>query len=58
MGAASLVISLLRYVAVILPVAFLLCRLWGPEGVWHAFWVTELVAAVAAALVYRRTVRF
>ncbi len=57
-GAASLVISLLRYVVVILPVAFLLCRLWGPEGVWHAFWVTELVAAAAAALVYRRTVRF
>ncbi|MCD7858040.1 MAG: MATE family efflux transporter [Clostridiales bacterium] len=57
-GAASLVISLLRYVAVILPVAFLLCRLWGSEGVWHAFWVTELVAAAAAALVYRRTVRF
>ncbi|MCD8126965.1 MAG: MATE family efflux transporter [Clostridiales bacterium] len=56
-GAASLVISLLRYVVVILPVAFLLCRLWGPEGVWHAFWVTELVAAVAAALVYRKSVR-
>ncbi|MCD8341166.1 MAG: MATE family efflux transporter [Clostridiales bacterium] len=56
-GAASLVISLLRYVVVILPVAFLLCRLFGPEGVWHAFWVTELVAAAAAALVYRKTVR-
>ncbi|MCD7918728.1 MAG: MATE family efflux transporter [Clostridiales bacterium] len=56
-GAASLVISLLRYVVVILPVAFLLCRLWGPEGVWHAFWVTELVAAAAAALVYRKSVR-
>ncbi len=53
-GAQSLVISLLRYVVVILPVAFVLCRLWGPEGVWHAFWVTELVAAAAAALVYRR----
>ncbi|MCD8085232.1 MAG: MATE family efflux transporter, partial [Clostridiales bacterium] len=56
-GAQSLVISLLRYVVVILPVAALLCRLWGPEGVWHAFWVTELAAAAASALVYRNTVR-
>ena len=56
-GAQSLVISLMRYVAVMIPAAFLLCRLMGPTGVWHAFWVTEAVTALAAWQVYRRTVR-
>ena len=55
-GAQSLVISLCRYVAVILPAAFLLCHALGPDGVWHAFWITEAVTAVAAFWVYRRTV--
>ena len=55
-GAQSLVISLCRYVAVILPAAFLLCRAIGPDGVWHAFWITEAVTAAAAFWVYRRTV--
>ena len=55
-GAQSLVISLCRYVVVILPAAFLLCRTIGPNGVWHAFWITEAVTAAAAFWVYRRTV--
>ena len=56
-GAQSLVISLCRYVVVILPAAFLLCRTLGPDGVWHAFWITEVVTAGAAFWVYRRTRR-
>lgn len=56
-GAQSLVISLMRYVAVMIPAAFLLCRLLGPTGVWHAFWVTEAVTALAAGWVYRQTMR-
>ena len=56
-GAQSLVISLCRYVVVILPAAFLLCRTLGPDGVWHAFWITEVVTAGAAFWVYRRTGR-
>ena len=55
-GAQSLVISLCRYVVVILPAAFLLCQAFGPDGVWHAFWITEAVTAGAAFWVYRRTV--
>ena len=55
-GAQSLVISLCRYVAVILPAAFLLCHALGPDGVWHAFWITEAVTAAAAFWVYKRTV--
>ena len=43
-GAASLVISLCRYVIFIMPLAWLLCRQLGPTGVWHAFWVTEVLS--------------
>ncbi len=56
-GTQSLVISLCRYVVVILPAAFLLSRIFGPNGVFHAFWVTEAVTAVIALLVYRKTVK-
>ena len=56
-GIPSLIISLCRYILVILPAAFLLSRAFGPSGVWHAFWLTEAVTAVVALLVYRRAVR-
>ncbi len=39
-GTQSLVISLFRYALVILPVAFVLSRIFGAVGVWHAFWIT------------------
>ena len=55
-GAASLVISLCRYVIFIMPLAWLLCRQLGPTGVWHAFWVTEVLSAVIAFAVYRKSV--
>ena len=54
-GAASLVISLCRYVIFIMPLAWLLCRQLGPTGVWHAFWVTEVLSAVIAFAVYRKS---
>ena len=54
MGRPSLGISLLRYVALIIPLAFLLSRRWGPLGVWHAFWLTELAAAAVSWTVFRR----
>ena len=56
-GAASLLISLCRYVVIIIPVAYLLSRLIGPTGVWHAFWITEFISAAVAYIVYRRAVR-
>ena len=55
-GAASLAISLCRYVIFIMPLAWLLCRQLGPTGVWHAFWVTEVLSAVIAFAVYRKSV--
>lgn len=56
-GAASLVISLLRYLILIVPAAFILSRFFGAEGVWHAFWITEWITAGAAYLIYRQKVR-
>ena len=55
-GVPSLVISLCRYVIFIMPLAWLLCRQLGPTGVWHAFWVTEVLSAVIAFAVYRKSV--
>ena len=56
-GNASLVISLIRYIVFILPAAFLLSRVFGAIGVWHAFWITEIVAAVISYIVYVRATR-
>ena len=53
MGGASLMISLVRYTVFIIPVAFVLSRFWQANGVWHAFWITEVVAAAAAYKIYR-----
>ena len=55
-GVESLVISLFRYILFIMPLAWFLCRAMGPDGVWHAFWITEVLAALVAYPVYRRTV--
>lgn len=56
-GLPSLVISLFRYLLIILPSARLLCRTAGPDAVWHAFWITEIITALAAALVCSRSFR-
>ena len=55
-GTPSLLISLYRYVVVILPAAFWLSRLFGAVGVWHAFWVTEVIAAVISLIIYRKAI--
>lgn len=56
-GTPSLMISLLRYVVVIIPAAFALSRIFGVVGVWNAFWVAELITAVAALFIYRQAVK-
>ena len=55
-GTQSLVISLCRYIVFIMPLAFVLCRAFGPVGVWHAFWMTEVLSAIVAAVVYKKSV--
>lgn len=56
-GGISFVISLLRYVVVILPAAWILSRLTGVSGVWHAFWIAEFATAAVSAILYRRVLR-
>ena len=56
-GIASLLISLSRYVVLIIPLAFIFSRFFGAAGVWHAFWVTEALSAVFAVIIYRRSVK-
>ncbi len=53
-GKESLVISLLRYIVVILPLAFILSRLFQAAGVWHAFWITEFVSAVISWIICKK----
>lgn len=56
-GIPSLLISLSRYVVLIIPLAFIFSRFFGTAGVWHAFWVTEALSAVFAVIIYRRSVK-
>ena len=53
-GAPSLVISLLRYIIVIIPAAFILSKAIGATGVWWAFVITECTAAVVAFILFHR----
>lgn len=55
-GVASLVISLCRYILVIIPAAYILSRILGAVGVWNAFWVAELITAFVSYIVYKKSV--
>ncbi|MDE7113520.1 MAG: MATE family efflux transporter, partial [Acetatifactor sp.] len=57
-GYPSLFISLLRYVIVIVPAAFLFSRLFEANGVWWAFCATEFIAAGFALIIYKRETTF
>lgn len=52
-GTPSLIISLLRYVLLIIPTAFVLSRIFGAVGVWHAFWLTEIFTAAASWFIFQ-----
>ena len=55
-GVESLILSLLRYVVVIIPAAFVLGKLFGGAAVWHSFWIAETIASLTAIfLIYRRS---
>lgn len=45
-GTQSLAISMLRYIIVIIPAAYLLCFFAGAGAVWNAFWIEEVATAV------------
>lgn len=54
-GVPSLMISVLRYVVIIIPVAYLLSSFLGAEGVWYAFVVAEILTAIIAFWIYKKT---
>lgn len=56
-GVPSFIISLFRYVVIIIPVAFLLSHIFGAFGVWNAFWIAEAITAVIAFMVYKKALQ-
>ena len=56
-GIESLVISLCRYIVVIMPLAWLFCHFAGADGIWHAFWLTEFLTAAISLVVYHKSVK-
>nr|WP_305146080.1 MATE family efflux transporter [Gemmiger formicilis] len=57
MGVQSLIISLCRYVVIIMPLAWLFCHFIGSDGIWNAFWVTEFITAGISLVVYHKSVK-
>lgn len=56
-GTPSLIISLFRYAVIIIPVAFILSRIFGPAGVWSSFWIAETITAVIAFFIFRTSIK-
>lgn len=56
-GNESLIISLLRYLIIIVPLAFILSRFLGVNGVWHSFWITEVLTAFVAYVIYQKALK-
>ncbi len=56
-GVISLIISILRQLAVLLPVAFIFSKIWGLNAVWIAFPLAECVALAITILFWRKVYR-
>lgn len=56
-GFPSLLISLLRYVIVIIPAALLLSRFMEADGVWLSFALAEAITAVFSWFIYRKALK-
>lgn len=52
-GTQSFIISLLRYIMIIIPIAFILSNFLGANGVWNAFWISEFLTAIIANRIYK-----
>lgn len=55
-GKESLVISILRYIVIMIPLAFFISRIVGATGVWHAFWITEVFMAVISGVIWKKQI--
>ena len=56
-GIPSLIISLSRYIIIIIPTAFLLSKILGAVGVWNAFWIAEVFTAIISFVIYHKTIK-
>ncbi|XCP84028.1 MATE family efflux transporter [Roseburia hominis] len=48
------ILSLLRAIVLLVPIAFLMSELWGMTGIWLTYPVTEVLAACAGYVIYNR----
>ena len=55
-GFSSLIISMLRYIFVMLGFAFISNLLIGSTGVWHSFWITEFITAFVTFILYKKQI--
>lgn len=55
-GTPSFLISLLRFVVVIIPLAWIFSNIQGADGVWNSFWMAEGITAAASLGIYCRAV--
>lgn len=56
-GSLSFLISLLRYVVIIVPCAWILSHIIGINGVWFSFIVTECLSAGIALILYKHKMK-
>lgn len=56
-GISSLIISILRYIGIMLLLACILNKVIGAQGVWHSFWITEFITAFAAVIIYKKLLK-
>lgn len=56
-GVISLVISVMRQLVVLLPVAFVFSRIWGLNATWLAFPIAEVVALLTTMFFWRKVYR-
>lgn len=54
-GISSLIVSMCRYILLMIPAAFFLSRILGAVGVWHGFWVAEFLTALVAGIIMKKT---
>ena len=56
-GSLSLIISLMRYIVVIIPASWFFSKMWDVNGVYAAFVFTEFSAALISALLLKKVLR-
>lgn len=56
-GSYSLLLSVIRQLAALLPFAWLLSTLWGLEAIWWCFLLSETVSLVACLILFRKVSR-